>query len=215
MPGKYFGKYTGVVKDNGDDQNMGQLQVTVPAIFSPDEVVTARAALPYGVYFVPEIGTKIWVEFEGGDLGLPIWTGVQFAPGEWPEEAKGIPPDKRLIKTKSGHVLLFDDTSGEEGIDIQDGVNAHRVTMNKDGIQVQDGVNQHRLSLDSSGITVEALSGAKIVMAADGITIDAGPGLIKLGASAAQPIIRVGDQGIGNLGAPVIMAPPGNPKVLA
>ena len=54
MPGQYFGKYTGIVKDNKDDDKLGQLKVVVPAIFPEDEQMIARPALPYGFFFVPD-----------------------------------------------------------------------------------------------------------------------------------------------------------------
>src|SRR2546423_11085755 len=109
MPDKYFGKYSGLVVDNMDPEQLGQLRVSVPAIFPEDELMLARPALPYGIFFVPEVGTKVWVEFEGGDTGLPIWTGVQSVPGEWATEAQAEPPRKRLIKTPAEHLILFND----------------------------------------------------------------------------------------------------------
>lgn len=275
MPGQYFGKYTGIVKDNSDDQNLGQLQVSVPAIFPPDDVVAARAALPYGYFFVPENNAKVWVEFEGGEPGLPLWTGVQYVSGEWPDEAKANPPQLRVIKTAAGHLIIFDDKDGEAGIEIKDGVNGHDIKLNQDGISVvdgknnhkidltnqgisvkdgvnnheidltnqgisvKDGVNQNSLTLDASGVKVDAGTGAKVELAATGVTVDSGLGakveltaagvnvdggpaivsvtgsVIKLSQSAALPIIRITDQGIGNLGAPVVLIGPGNPTVLA
>ncbi len=119
MMEKYFGKYSGIVIDNRDDQRLGHLQVSVPAIFPSEDAIVARPALPYGVYFVPEVDAKVWIEFEGGDPGLPIWTGLQSVPGEWPQEADISPPQKRLVKTASGHLLLFNDKGGEEGIEIE------------------------------------------------------------------------------------------------
>ena len=236
MGSEYFGKYSGIVKDNSDDQNLGQLQVSVPALFPPDDLVAARPALPYGLFFVPEKDQRVWVEFEGGDPGLPIWTGMQSIPGAWPDEAKADPPQKRVIKTASGHLMVFDDKSGEAGIQITDGVNGHIVTLNKDGIDVtlggaaaheikmtSDGIDvKHAtagdLKLDSSGLTLATAAGAKINVAPSGITIDAGAGSVQVSASSvkvsaanialgpgALPVIRVGDFGVGNLGAPVAM----------
>jgi hypothetical protein len=230
MPDQYFGKYTGIVKDNRDAQKLGQLQVSVPAIFPPDELVTARAALPYGFFFVPEAEAKVWIEFEGGDSGLPIWTGVQYVPGEWAPEAEADPPQKRVIKTASGHLLIFNDASGEEAIQIRDGVNGHDIKLDNQGIQVTDGRNQHQVTLDSSGITVQAQSGAKVQLTAAGVSVNAGSamvevtgttvrvhgGTIMLSDAALMPVLRATlDQGIGNLGAPVPLIGPGNPNVLA
>lgn len=237
----YYGKYTGIVKDNQDDQKLGRLTVSVPSIYDADETVVARPALPYGFFFVPENGAKVWVEFEGGDTGLPIWSGVQYVAGEWASEGAISPPQKRVLKTAAGHVVVFDDKSGEEGIDVKDGVNNHEIKLdgngilvndgknnhvlklNASGIAVTDGVNQNQLTLDSSGVTIKVPSGAQIQLTAAGVTVDAGAGLvtvkgsmIMLSSSAAMPVLRAAiDAGIGNLGAPVPLIGPGNPAVLA
>lgn len=117
MPDKYFGKYTGIVTDNRDSQQLGELVVSVPSIF-PNDTVKARPALPFGFYFVPELGAKVWIEFEGGDSELPLWTGLQYVPGEWPVEAQANPPQRRTIKTASGHFIRFNDKLNEETIEI-------------------------------------------------------------------------------------------------
>jgi Type VI secretion system/phage-baseplate injector OB domain len=135
MPDKYFGKYSGIVVDNLDPQNLGQLRVSVPAIFAEDEVVIARPALPYGFFFVPEVGAKLWIEFEGGDPGLPLWTGLQYVPGEWPAEAQASPPKKRVIKTAAGHLVILNDQGGEERIEIKS--NTHIVIRCLGTIEIQ------------------------------------------------------------------------------
>jgi hypothetical protein len=197
MPAQHFGKYSGVVRSNVDEQMLGRLQVAVPAIFPEEEQVIARPALPYGFFFVPEIGAKVWVEFEGGDTTKPLWTGVQYVQGEWPPEAAGSPPQKRVMKTAGGHLVIFDDTPGAASIEIKDGMGGHTV------------------KLDVAAITLEhGLTGAKIEIGPGGITID-GVTAVNLSANAALPVLRVSDQGIGNLGAPVVITGPGNPLVRA
>jgi hypothetical protein len=232
MPGQYFGKYTGIVKDNRDNDNLGQIRVSVPAIFPAEEQIVARPALPYGFFFVPENEAKVWVEFEGGDPGLCLWTGVNYIAGEWPADARVNPPQYRAIVTAASHVLQFDDKSGEEAIHLKDGVNHHEVHLTNSGIDIKDGVNHHELRLDSGGVTVTANTGSTITLRvspggtitidASGITVDAGSlpvtvlGLVvKLSSSAAMPVLRLGDSGVGNLGAPVPLIGPGNLTVLA
>ena len=222
--GAHFGKYSGIVKDNRDDQKLGQLQVSVPSLFPPDELVTARAALPYGFFFVPENEAKVWVEFEGGDPGLPIWTGIQYVAGEWAPEAEANPPQRRVIKTAAGHLMQFYDKSGEEKIEIKDGVNGHVITLDATGIVIKDGKNQHELVLDGQGIQIKDGKNMNTVkLAAAGITAEtvagakvelSGP-MVKISSSAAMPVLRIGDNGVGNLGAPVPLIGPGNPMVLA
>lgn len=225
MPGKYFGKYSGVVKDNRDPEKLGRLQVSVPAIFQHDELVWAVPALPYGFFFVPEVGAKVWVEFEGGDPGLPIWTGVQYVAGEWAKEAEADPPERRVVKSASGHLVVFDDKGGEESIEIKD-KNGHVIRLDKNGIRIKSGAGDHEIVLKSGGVTVSTGDGAKVELAAAGITIDNGKGaslklngpvvesnsIVKLG-SGSLPALRMGDTFIGNMGAPVVVIP-SNTQVL-
>lgn len=189
MADKYFGKYSGIVRENADDEKRGHLRVTVPSIFPEDVLMKARPALPYGLFFVPEVDAKVWVEFEGGDPGLPIWTGLQYVPGEWPGGAENEPPQNRLVRTASGHVILFRDGPDEEAVEIQVGVHGHTITLDREGLKVtdglnkhelilsdrgvelRDGVNDHRLSLTSQGITLE--SAADVVIKGKTITLDA------------------------------------------
>jgi hypothetical protein len=202
MPERYYGKYTGIVQDNRDTLQLGQLHVGVPAIFAADERVTARAALPYGFFFVPEVGAKVWIEFEGGDTGLPLWTGVQYVAGEWPAEAPTDPPQKRLVKSATGHLLTFDDTAGAAQIELRD-ASGHSVTLKVDGIALKT----------TTGATVElTAAGAKVDAGAGVVTVTGS--LVRLGAGAL-PVIRIGDSGIGNLGAPVVMTVSTNSQVLA
>lgn len=222
--GTHFGKYSAIVKDNRDDQKLGQLQLSVPSLFPPDELVTARAALPYGFFFVPEVGAKVWAEFEGGDPGLPIWTGIQYVAGEWAAEAAGNPPQRRVIKTAAGHMVKLHDKSGEEKIEIEDGVNGHVITLDANGIHIKDGKNQHELTLDALGITIrDGKNMNTVTLAAAGVTVQTAPGgtvdlagtMVKLSLAAAMPVLRIGDSGIGNLGAPVPLIGPGSPFVTA
>ena len=229
MAEQFFGKYTGLVKGNRDDDTLGRLQVAVPAVFAPDETVQARAALPYGVFFVPEENTKVWVEFEGGDSTLPIWTGVQYGPGEFASEAAKSPPTVRAVKTASGHLLVFDDTGGSEAIVITDGAHQHVVSLDNNGITITHGSASHTIAIGSAGISVKhgggqnqvTVEAATVTAKTASATVELGPAgvtisgpLVKLGTAAA-PVVRAGiDMGIGNLGAPVVMTP-GQLTVLA
>ena len=103
---------------------------------------------------------------------------MQSIPGAWPDEAKANPPQKRVIKTASGHLMVFDDKSGEAGIQITDGINHHDVTLNKDGIQVTDGVNNHNVALGKDGIQVtDGINHHTVTLNKDGIDVTKGGSL--------------------------------------
>jgi len=120
MPDLYFGKYAGRVVDNKDAENEGKILVSVPNIYPETENVTARPALPAGFYFVPQAGDKVWVEFEGGDTGKPLWSAVDYPAGRWAGEADRKQQDMRVLKTAAGHVLIFNDTKDDAAITIRD-----------------------------------------------------------------------------------------------
>src|SRR5262249_34573724 len=83
--GRFYGKYSGVVVDGDDDEKTkrGWVKAKVPSVLAELEV-WCRPCVPYGHFFVPPTGTKLWVEFEGGDGHYPIWVGTWFADGEPP-----------------------------------------------------------------------------------------------------------------------------------
>ncbi len=114
---KYYGKYRGTVIDNMDPTGKGRVKVSVPAVLG--ELQTwAMPCLPYagmnvGMFAVPEPGSGVWVEFEGGDPSYPIYTGGWWADGETPNTEQGAPavPSVKIIRTQSGMLISFDDTA--------------------------------------------------------------------------------------------------------
>jgi hypothetical protein len=224
----YFGKYSGVVKDNRDADELGIIQVSVPTIFPEEELVPARAALPYGMFFVPENDTHVWVEFEGGDTGSPLWTGVQHVAGTWAPEAAKNPPTVRAFRTAAGHLLVFDDTEGSESVVLTDGKNAHRLTFDAAGITLTDGKNKHEIALSAGTVTVKHSGGTTVTLEATAVKAQAGASKVELGpagvtvdgplvllGAGGAPVLHLGDQGIGNLGAPVPITIATQFKVLA
>ena len=42
-----------------------------------------------GIAFLPEVGSGVWIEFEGGDVSYPIWVGCYWRDGEVPADVGG------------------------------------------------------------------------------------------------------------------------------
>jgi hypothetical protein len=57
------------------------------------------------------VGTNVWVEFEGGNTDLPIWSGCFWAEGELPVEATS---SSRLVFKSNTISLSINDTAADD-----------------------------------------------------------------------------------------------------
>ena len=84
----FFGKFRGEVQNNLDPLGLGRIQVSVPGLLDTS-LAWAMPCLPgagpnVGIFVIPPVGAKVWVEFERGDLDYPIWSGGFWGTGETP-----------------------------------------------------------------------------------------------------------------------------------
>jgi hypothetical protein len=216
--GKYYGKYSGEVTNNEDDQNLGRITVKVPPVFGPDLEVRARPCLPFGHFFVPAIGTKVWIEFEAGNPDYPLWVGVWYPEDTTPVEAAVSPPDNRVIQTPSGHTIEFMDEDGEEKITIKHMSNAF-ISIDKNGsILISNPNGSHiYLNAEAEETTVVEQHGNHISMTENGLVMvnHDGSATVQLSADTARliasNIILQGSSVALGAGA---TDPPGEPAIL-
>ena len=115
----YFGLYPAIVTDIVDRESLGRIEVKFPSLGQDGDEVRAWATLltPYaddgqGFEILPAVDTQVVVAFEAGNprrayIVGSCWNGRETLPAA-PEAAN----NKRLIKTRSGSLLEFDDTDG-------------------------------------------------------------------------------------------------------
>lgn len=170
---KLYGKYSGQVTQNDKDaNNTGIVMVKVPSVFGPDTEVPARPCLPYGHFFVPDVGTNVWIEFEAGDSDYPIYVGCWYANGATPQPAAISPPDDRVIQTASGHTIEIMDKSGAEKITIKHKGNAF-LNIDSDGsILIANQTGSYiQLDAKNQSATVVEQHGNVINMDDSGVSI--------------------------------------------
>lgn len=131
-----YGKYRGTV--TAVDPATMVVRAIVPAVLADVASGWARPCVPFagdgfGFAFLPEVGSGVWIEFEGGDTSYPIWSGGFWRDGEVPPDAKEA---VRLLSTPSGATIVFDDDAGEIKVTDQHG---NTVTLASDGITLERG----------------------------------------------------------------------------
>jgi len=162
--GRYFGLYPAIVTDIIDGDRLSRIEVTFPWLGSDGGAVRAKATLlsPYadddqGFVALPAAGTQVVVGFEAGDLRRPYivgspWNGLEMMP-----LTPTRPNNKRLIKSRAGSLLEFDDTSGAAKVTIsmQSG---HTVVLDDGAQQIEiQHANGSLITLDIAGrIAIQA-----------------------------------------------------------
>ncbi|MDO8586989.1 MAG: phage baseplate assembly protein V [Armatimonadota bacterium] len=135
---RFYGKYRGTVTNVDDPTKRGRIKAKVPAVLEDQDTGWCMPCAPYagpdvGLVFIPEVGAGVWIEFEGGDVSYPIWTGCYWRDGEMPSAAG---PAVKTIRTSAGHEILIDDDAGS--ITITDS-NGNTVTLDSSGIKLEAG----------------------------------------------------------------------------
>ena len=118
-PPVYYGKYRGRVESNVDEELMGRIQVSCPAVPGL-RLGWAMPCVPYagpgvGWFAIPPIGADVWVEFEAGDPNYPIWSGCFWQAGQIPIPP-GDPNTKAFVTTACRIVMndLVEEGGGME-----------------------------------------------------------------------------------------------------
>jgi uncharacterized protein involved in type VI secretion and phage assembly len=142
MRGRFYGKYRGSVTETAanDPDNRGRIKALVPAVLGNTPTGWCDPCVPYagdgvGTALFPEKGYGVWIEFEGGDVSFPIWSGCYWRKGELPSD--WTVPDQKGITTKAGHTVVLDDGSAAS-VTISD-ASGNKVVLDQNGVDVNSG----------------------------------------------------------------------------
>lgn len=165
-----------VVTQNRDPDGLGRVKLKFSWESEPRESDWARCAVPMagkdrGTYFLPEVGDEVLVAFEREDMRFPyvlgaLWNG-QDAPPDNDSDGKN---DRRVIKSRQGHTLTFDD--GDQGsveLRLQDG---KHLKIDDQGLLLEDGKG-NKVSIESTSGAISIEAAQSLTLKAPSITLDA------------------------------------------
>ncbi len=149
---RFYGKYRGTVSEI--HAKTLRIKAIVPAVLGDTPTDWCLPCVPYagpqvGLFLTPPKGAAVWIEFEGGDVSVPIWSGCLWRADELPPDAA---PNVRGLVTAAPHKLLFDD--------------------DQTSIALSDS-NENSVSLDSSGISHQR-GGQSLVVGDSSVSVNDG-----------------------------------------
>ncbi len=156
----------GIVTDLEDPDGLGRVRVRFPYLgdqFSSwAKISSPMAGKNRGFFFRPEVDDELLVAFEMGDPRRPyvlgaLWSKVDTPP---PDDGKAKDNNWRFIRSRSGHILKFDDTKGAERIEVIDKDGRHKIVIDSSGDKIQ-------ILCDSGNVEIKASAGKLQIEAAE------------------------------------------------
>jgi phage protein D/phage baseplate assembly protein gpV len=148
-----YGVVVGIVTNVNDPDGLARVKVKYPTISDQLESNWARLLTPMagagrGIEFIPEVNDEVLVAFEYDDINKPyilgsLWNGKDKPPEATNSIVSSGKVQKRIIRSRSGHIITLDDSDGKEKITIIDktGKNSIEIDSAKNSLTIKtDGV---------------------------------------------------------------------------
>ena len=178
-PAGQVGVVTGVVTSLNDPEKLGRVKVKLPWLGADVESFWARVAAPSagaerGFAYLPEVDDEVLLAFEHGAVNRPyILGGLWNTQDKPPEGDKLLDGDKvvqRVIKSRSGHLIILDDTDGKEQIVIRDKTGENEIVIDSADKKLTIKVGGEMLVETKGKITMKSASD-DIVMDCNNLTV--------------------------------------------
>ena len=169
---------------------LGRVKVTFPGLSETVESGWARCLMPMagkdmGLYFLPEVDDEVLVAFEGGNLSSPVvlgsvWNSKQLPPATNSDTLNSV----RMIKSKSGHTITFDDSPLAPKLVIKSS-SGHTITC--DDTKVSPSVTIQDKA--GSTVTLDSTTGSVSISAKSNLNLKA-TGTISLDANEVDVSVK-------------------------
>ena len=168
-PARYYGVYRGTVVNNVDPMQLARIMLICPDVGGITPSTWAMPCVPVtgkqmGTFMVPQIGSGVWVQFEGGNPDYPVWMGGWWGiAAEVPALAlAGVPGDPNIVlQTTLQNAVVLSDLPGPTGGIMLKSTTGATIIVNDTGIYIQNGKGA---SIIMTGPTVTINAGALVVV---------------------------------------------------
>ncbi len=134
----------GVVTDIKDDMSLCRIKVKIPIFPAGTEKtwfatwVSMGGGKDRGWFSLPEVDDEVLVMFEHGDLGRPVIIGSMWNGKDKPIDNNSDGKDaRRVIKSKKGHKITFEDDKGTMTFEDGGGVGVFSVDSKKNMVSFE------------------------------------------------------------------------------
>jgi len=125
----------GIVDDNQDPDKKGRLKVRFPhwgaVTTNWIPLVRPYATKDAGVWMLPDVGTQVICAFFNDCASRPVVLGSVFTPRTKPPLDTNEDNNLKVLTTKSGSKIIFDDKDGEEKLIVQTKDAKMRIVLDK------------------------------------------------------------------------------------
>jgi phage baseplate assembly protein V len=148
----------GIVVDNKDPDKLGRVKVKFPTINDEETshwapISSLGAGKDRGWFFLPEIDDEVLVMFAHGEVSRPVVVGALWNGEDAPPDQNGGGNERRMIVSREGHKIVFDDDAGT--------------------ITFTDGAGTAKVEMDGSKIVVETSGDAEFAAHSDSLAVKA------------------------------------------
>lgn len=179
----------GVVKDLDDPLKLGRVRVAFPHLENQlsdwARIASPMAGPDRGFLFRPEPEDEVLVAFLQGDPTQAYILGGLWNTEDVPPEGGGTKDNHlRTFRSRSGHVLRFDDTGGSEKIELIASGEKQRIVIDVAGpsISIETDDGDINVKAEAADVVIEAKSG-NVTVDAEEIAIEASGTVTVKGAS--------------------------------
>lgn len=177
--GAIHGVVVGIVTNVKDPDNLGRIKVRYPWLTDVADKVESNwarmasnsAGKDRGIFFLPEVDDEVLVAFEQGNPNYPfivgmLWNGKDTVPETNSVAHTGEGTIHRMIVSRLGHRIVFDDSKSKKSILIEDADKKNSIFIDtvKNDITIKGAGN---MLIDITG-NIDIKAGGNITMEATG-----------------------------------------------